>query len=135
MSVEKVIESFNLSTDQLRAIIKHFHAEMELGLEVPHANQRNSSMKMLVSFVGKASGTEKGTYFALDLGGTNFRVIKLDLKGNGLIGENIKQQFTIPKEVNETVRYCCPITAKVGHGRILGTTIRLYCRECSYLLE
>lgn len=43
------------------------------------------------------SRDEKGIYYALDLGGTNFRVIRVHLggKGNGVVGQEF-EEVSIP---------------------------------------
>jgi len=83
--------TFRTSTETLRNLVKHIHTEMEQGLK----KENGSSLKMLTSFVAKPTGQEKGTFLALDLGGTNFRVLQLELKGDRLFGNSLKQQFTI----------------------------------------
>jgi hexokinase len=45
------------------------------------------------------SGQEKGLFYALDLGGTNFRVIQLSLEGNGKVGKQVKGEYKIGPEV------------------------------------
>eukprot|EP01114_Cavostelium_apophysatum_P008776 TRINITY_DN2154_c0_g1_i1.p1 TRINITY_DN2154_c0_g1~~TRINITY_DN2154_c0_g1_i1.p1 ORF type:complete len:479 (-),score=101.45 TRINITY_DN2154_c0_g1_i1:69-1505(-) len=83
--------SMDLSIDQMREIVKQFHLEMDKGLQ-----GKSGDLKMLPSFVGKPTGKESGHFLALDLGGTNFRVIKLELH-NGTVNQEIqKQQYTIP---------------------------------------
>ncbi|GMP87832.1 hypothetical protein CsSME_00040047 [Camellia sinensis var. sinensis] len=53
--------------------------EMHAGL----ASEGGSKLKMLLTFVDKLpNGSEKGTYYALDLGGTNFRVLRVALGGD-----------------------------------------------------
>ena len=49
-------------------------------------------------FFSLIDGTESGTYLALDLGGTNFRVIKLVLQ-NGQIIEEIIEYFTVEENI------------------------------------
>ena len=73
---------FNLSLGDIKVIITDFHAEMQKGL-----SGYDSSLKMIPSFVDRPKGKEKGKFIALDLGGTNFRVlaVKLDGKGNSEI--------------------------------------------------
>jgi hexokinase len=91
-------EPFSLSKEQLKKIIQNFQNEMNKGLlELSNENNK-STLKMLPSFVSKPTGQEKGTFYALDLGGTNFRVIRLELEGNGKIGKLVKEQFTISQE-------------------------------------
>ncbi|PRP75939.1 hypothetical protein PROFUN_01655 [Planoprotostelium fungivorum] len=89
------LRQFDLSKAQLQKMISDFQYEMDVGLS---RNGGKTSLKMLHSFVGKPTGNEKGAFYALDLGGTNFRVLKLDLLGNGKLGASEKQQFEIPQE-------------------------------------
>lgn len=53
---------------------------------------------MLPSFLGRPSGRETGTFWALDLGGTNFRVYEVELKGQRTLSLNACTQFAIPAE-------------------------------------
>ena len=60
----------------------HFRREAIKGLE-----GAPSSMQMIPTFVTKrVTGDEKGDFYALDLGGTNFRVLRLSLEGGGKVG-------------------------------------------------
>nr|CAD1822204.1 unnamed protein product [Ananas comosus var. bracteatus] len=62
----------------LRRIAGEMSAEMAAGL----AEDGESKVKMLVTFVDNLpAGSEKGLFYALDLGGTNFRVLRLQLGG------------------------------------------------------
>ncbi|OZC07648.1 hypothetical protein X798_05367 [Onchocerca flexuosa] len=70
-----------LSDDQLRRVMQEMHNKMEKGLSDQPGVK--SCLKMLPSFVRAIpNGTEKGDYLALDLGGTNFRVLLIRLSGN-----------------------------------------------------
>eukprot|EP00996_Jenningsia_fusiforme_P007264 NODE_983_length_1776_cov_88.488130_g868_i0.p1 GENE.NODE_983_length_1776_cov_88.488130_g868_i0~~NODE_983_length_1776_cov_88.488130_g868_i0.p1 ORF type:complete len:446 (-),score=86.09 NODE_983_length_1776_cov_88.488130_g868_i0:363-1700(-) len=82
---------FLLRDSQLETIARGMFSEMTKG-----ANGAPSSIKMLPSYVSsRPKGTESGSYVALDMGGTNFRVVKCDLKNGKL--ENIKaDKFVIP---------------------------------------
>lgn len=69
---------FQLSGDQLIDLTKNFLHEFKLGLE-----NYGHAMAMIPTFVtGVPDGTEKGTFFALDLGGTNLRVCEVVLNGD-----------------------------------------------------
>ncbi|KAK8959293.1 Hexokinase-1 [Platanthera guangdongensis] len=60
--------------------------EMHAGL----ASDGGSKLKMLISFVDNLpTGYEKGLFYALDLGGTNFRVLRVQLGGKE---KDVKQQ-------------------------------------------
>jgi len=70
-----------LSSSKLQRIVLHMVSEFKKGL-----NSDNEMIKMLPSYVVKRpSGNEIGTFLALDLGGTNFRVCRVALEGYGKI--------------------------------------------------
>uniref|UniRef100_A0A0D6R1Y1 Phosphotransferase n=1 Tax=Araucaria cunninghamii TaxID=56994 RepID=A0A0D6R1Y1_ARACU len=72
----------------LRDVVDAMTAEMEAGLE----RENGSKLQMLISFVENLpTGHEKGLFYALDLGGTNFRVIRVQLGGKE--GRVIGQEF------------------------------------------
>jgi len=68
---------FELKTADLLGIIDRFHQHMAAGLR-----REKSSLKMLPAYVGLPSGTEKGRYLVCDMGGTNVRVMSVELNGN-----------------------------------------------------
>ncbi|MBA4396329.1 MAG: hypothetical protein C0394_02930 [Syntrophus sp. (in: bacteria)] len=88
------LESLFLVTIQdAREIMFHFHEEMRRGLA-----GESSSLKMIPSFVSRPKGTEKGNFLALDLGGTNIRVLCVALDGNGNATLAAVSRFAIPPE-------------------------------------
>ena len=84
---------FNVSFNEIKVIITDFHAEMQKGL-----SGYESSLKMLPSFVDRPKGNEKGKFIALDLGGTNFRVLAVELDGNGNSEIQAVSKFAIGKK-------------------------------------
>lgn len=71
--------------------------DMEKGLSDEGA--ASSSMKMLPSYVtALPNGSEKGNFLALDLGGTNFRVLLIKLLGNHKSDMKSKI-YAIPAEI------------------------------------
>ncbi|XP_050138724.1 hexokinase-3-like [Malus sylvestris] len=77
-----VLKDLELSCEttvgRLRQVVDAMAVEMHAGL----ASDGGSKLKMLLTFVDKLpDGSEKGTYYALDLGGTNFRVLRVKLGG------------------------------------------------------
>jgi len=84
---------FRVTLQDAREIMFHFHTEMQRGL----AGER-SSLKMIPSFVGRPKGTEKGNFLALDLGGTNIRVLAVALDGKGNAQLAAVSRFVIPHE-------------------------------------
>lgn len=83
-------KNFEVSTDKLKNIINDFHLEMERGLL-----REESSLKMLHTYVDKPCGLERGKFLALDLGGTNLRVLSLDLKGGSRIVKTGEKKFVL----------------------------------------
>jgi hexokinase len=76
---EGILEAFTIHKEMLQEITAAFRYDVELGLRKPG----ESSLRMLKSYVGLPDGTEKGEYLALDFGGTNVRVLRIRLLGNG----------------------------------------------------
>lgn len=70
---------FSLDASALHALSAHFIKAMDYGLA-----HEGADMAMIPSYVtGVPDGTERGTYLALDLGGTNLRVCEVKLRGDG----------------------------------------------------
>jgi len=57
-----------------------------------------SSLKMIPTYVERPSGNEKGKFIALDLGGTNFRVLELELKGKRKIKKPVVATFALKRK-------------------------------------
>ena len=85
--------SYKLPLDTMRSLAAHFRSEAVAGLA-----GEPSSVRMLPTFVNKrVTGEERGDFFALDLGGTNFRVLRLTLEGGGIVGPVKSMKFAIPE--------------------------------------
>ncbi|MBQ3434501.1 MAG: hexokinase, partial [Selenomonadaceae bacterium] len=76
---KEIIAEFTIDTERLQTIAASFRQDLQLGLR----DITLSSMRMLKSYVGLPSGKETGEYLALDFGGTNVRVFKIRLDGDG----------------------------------------------------
>uniref|UniRef100_A0ACD5W045 Uncharacterized protein n=1 Tax=Avena sativa TaxID=4498 RepID=A0ACD5W045_AVESA len=64
------------------ARLQQVSAAMEVEMRAGLASEDGSKLKMLVTYVDSLpSGDEKGLFYALDLGGTNFRVLRVQLGG------------------------------------------------------
>ncbi|XP_074563849.1 hexokinase-2-like [Curcuma longa] len=83
--------------EKLKEVADAMTKEMHAGLE----SEDGSMLKMLVSFVDRLpTGDERGLFYALDLGGTNFRVLRVQLGGKE--GRVVKQQceeVSIPQDL------------------------------------
>uniref|UniRef100_A0A674AZ90 Phosphotransferase n=1 Tax=Salmo trutta TaxID=8032 RepID=A0A674AZ90_SALTR len=72
--VEQILSEFRLKKEQLKEVMKRMMREMDRGLRVE--THQESSVKMLPTYVySTPEGSEVGDFLALDLGGTNFRVM------------------------------------------------------------
>ncbi|XP_042464430.1 hexokinase-2-like [Zingiber officinale] len=73
---------------KLRQLADAMAVEMHAGLAAEGA----SKLKMLISYVDNLpTGDEEGLFYALDLGGTNFRVLRVQLGGKE--GRIVRQEF------------------------------------------
>ncbi|KAH8583132.1 hexokinase family [Cryptosporidium sp. chipmunk genotype I] len=84
-------EYFFLPKSKLLELVDDFYKSLEDGLE-NHTNQLKINkyhsdykpFKMLDSCVDRIpTGREKGVYYAIDMGGTNLRCVRVNLLGNG----------------------------------------------------
>nr|XP_048321119.1 hexokinase-1-like [Ziziphus jujuba var. spinosa] len=81
-------EKCRTPTSKLRQVADAMDVEMHAGL----ASEGGSKLKMIISYVDNLpTGDEKGLYYALDLGGTNFRVLRVQLGGKD--ARVVKQEF------------------------------------------
>lgn len=68
--LESLAQEFTLSTAQLEALTTEFVRQMHVGL----TSAKSKDLAMIPTFVtGRPDGHERGSYLALDLGGTNLR--------------------------------------------------------------
>ncbi|KAL6563888.1 Hexokinase-3 [Orobanche hederae] len=89
--LEKLEEGCATPLGRLRQVVDAMSVEMHAGL----ASEGGSKLKMLLTFVyNLPTGKEKGIYYALDLGGTNFRVLRVRLGGqrSAIIGHDVERQ-------------------------------------------
>ncbi|KAJ2916479.1 hypothetical protein MD484_g3907, partial [Candolleomyces efflorescens] len=76
--LDTIGRQLTITDEQLVEITKAFVDEFQLGL-----NNYGKDMAMIPTFVpGVPDGSEKGTFLALDLGGTNLRVCEVVLNGD-----------------------------------------------------
>jgi len=96
LSVEQITRELLLSSDQLKQIQTLLEKEMDLGLE--KSTNEFADIKMYPTYVRDVpNGTEKGKFLALDLGGTNFRVLLIELDGPQFEMDN--EIYAIPQEI------------------------------------
>ncbi|CAH9054790.1 unnamed protein product [Cuscuta europaea] len=81
----------------LRRVANSMAADVRAGLAV----DGGSDLKMILSYVDTLpTGNEKGMFYALDLGGTNFRVLRVQLGGKEeRVVDTEFEQLSIPQEL------------------------------------
>ncbi|XP_078430611.1 hexokinase-1-like [Wolffia australiana] len=86
--VKELEEKCATPSGKLRHVADAMAVEMHAGL----ASEGGSKLKMIISYVDNLpTGDEEGMFYALDLGGTNFRVLRVRLGGRE--GQVVKQEF------------------------------------------
>ncbi|NXU98768.1 HXK1 protein, partial [Cettia cetti] len=97
--IDAALAPFLLPPDTLREVKGSMRAELEYGLK--RETQAKATVKMLPTYVcGTPDGTEKGKFLALDLGGTNFRVLLVKIKsGRRRSVQMYNKIFAIPLEI------------------------------------
>lgn len=82
-SLEDIINDFTYSETELQSIHNNFIEEMVRGWQIGRgkgAKPDESSLKMISSHINiLPRGDEEGVFFAVDLGGTNLRVLRVTL--------------------------------------------------------
>uniref|UniRef100_A0A914NUM1 Phosphotransferase n=1 Tax=Meloidogyne incognita TaxID=6306 RepID=A0A914NUM1_MELIC len=87
-----------LNDEQLREIMQRLEQSFAEGLQ----NEETAVVKMLPSFIRATSvGKESGEFLALDLGGSNFRVLLITLHGDGKKGEMRHVTYGVPQELQQ----------------------------------
>lgn len=88
-----------LTNDQLQKVSSLLLNEFNEGLS--RETHHIAAVKMLPTFVRDVpNGSERGKFLALDLGGTNFRVLLITLDGDQIDKTKIENTiFTIPQEI------------------------------------
>ncbi|XP_075279252.1 hexokinase HKDC1 isoform X2 [Opisthocomus hoazin] len=97
--IDATLTPFLLSLETLREVKSKMRTEMEYGLK--RETQGSATVKMLPTYVcGTPDGTEKGKFLALDLGGTNFRVLLVKIRsGRRRSVQMYNKIFAIPLEI------------------------------------
>ncbi|XP_014403663.1 PREDICTED: hexokinase-1 isoform X1 [Myotis brandtii] len=97
--IEETLAHFRLTREMLLEVKKRMRTEMEMGLK--KKTNDKAVVKMLPSFVRSTpDGTENGDFLALDLGGTNFRVLLVKIRsGKKRTVEMHNKIYAIPIEI------------------------------------
>nr|XP_045732177.1 hexokinase HKDC1 isoform X2 [Mirounga angustirostris] len=96
--IDEVLALFRLTREQLMDVQSKMRTEFEYGLKKD--THLMATVKMLPTYVcGMPDGTEKGKFLALDLGGTNFRVLLVKIRSGRRSVRMYNKIFAIPLEI------------------------------------
>ncbi|KAJ1675618.1 hypothetical protein EV182_000913 [Spiromyces aspiralis] len=91
--VDELASSFFVSDEKIASIIETFRQRMREGLQAD-----GLELKMIPAFIPhRPTGRESGSFFAIDLGGTNLRILRVTLKGNSQVDIE-PQKYTLSEE-------------------------------------
>uniref|UniRef100_UPI003AAB65B3 hexokinase-2-like n=1 Tax=Centroberyx gerrardi TaxID=166262 RepID=UPI003AAB65B3 len=95
---QRILDTLRMSHEQLLEVKKRMGEEMVRGLS--RQTHQQASVKMLPTYVRSTpDGTERGDFLALDLGGTNFRVLLVRVRsGKKRSVEMHNKIYAIPQE-------------------------------------
>ncbi|KAK5090013.1 glucokinase [Lithohypha guttulata] len=94
---KRMAAEFEYSKDDLNRGVQHFMTEMREGL-----GKTGGHISQIPTYVTAVpNGTEKGTFLAVDLGGTNFRVCSITLHGNHTFSLT-QSKVAVPRTLMET---------------------------------
>ena len=86
--VQKILGPLEITKDLASKVVAVFESELEAGMK---EGLEGSSLQMENTYVPELlNGTENGRFLALDLGGTNFRVILLEMKAGKIAKEEVE---------------------------------------------
>uniref|UniRef100_A0A3B3Q4W4 Phosphotransferase n=1 Tax=Paramormyrops kingsleyae TaxID=1676925 RepID=A0A3B3Q4W4_9TELE len=98
--VDQILSELNLEKADLEEVMRRLQREMERGLRLE--THQEASVKMLPTYVRSSpEGSEVGDFLALDLGGTNFRVMLVKVGEDEETGwklETKQQMYSIPED-------------------------------------
>lgn len=81
---------FELSNESIQEIMNLLRKDFDNGLSASENQRAESSVKMLPTYVRAIpSGSESGDFLAVDLGGTNFRLLSISIR-NGQVKDTIE---------------------------------------------
>ncbi|CAL9735587.1 hexokinase-2 [Monosporozyma servazzii] len=90
-------QQFSVSSEQLIKISEHFVSELDKGL-----SKKGGNIPMIPGWVMEyPTGKESGDYLAIDLGGTNLRVVLIKLGGDRTF-DSTQSKYKLPEEMRTT---------------------------------
>ncbi|EED19355.1 glucokinase GlkA, putative [Talaromyces stipitatus ATCC 10500] len=90
----RVAREFDLPSDQVQRGVDEFLSQMAEGMA-----KNGTNLSQIPTYVTSVpNGTEKGLYLAVDLGGTNFRVCSINLRGDSTF-DLTQSKVAIPRDL------------------------------------
>ncbi|EDR25742.1 glucokinase, putative [Entamoeba dispar SAW760] len=90
--MQEIIDQFAIDKEKLEIIVQRMSEELTNGLQ-----DKPSTLKMLPSYAPIPTGKEVGTFMGIDVGGTNLRVLLLEIPEPGVRGELKSVECIMPK--------------------------------------
>ncbi|XP_031378415.1 hexokinase-2-like isoform X3 [Punica granatum] len=92
-----IVREFQDQCDSPIGKLRHVADAMTVEMHAGLASEGGSKLKMIISYVDNLpTGDEEGLFYALDLGGTNFRVIRVHLGGKKDVIKQELEAVSIP---------------------------------------
>ncbi|XP_078668392.1 hexokinase-4-like isoform X2 [Branchiostoma floridae x Branchiostoma belcheri] len=96
--IDLILRPFQYDNDTLQDIMGRLHKEMEKGLK--KETNPDATVKMLATYVRAVpDGTESGDFLALDLGGSNFRVLHVHIEKGAKDVRLQSDSYAIPESI------------------------------------
>uniref|UniRef100_A0A6Q2Y9L4 Hexokinase-2 n=1 Tax=Esox lucius TaxID=8010 RepID=A0A6Q2Y9L4_ESOLU len=128
--IDDTLALLSLSPENLQQVRDQMRVELERGLRKD--SHSTACVKMLPSFVYRTpNGTERGKFLALDLGGTNFRVLVVKIR-SGIRKSEVRSPTLLPSLFDHIVQCISDFLDYMGmkNTRLpLGFTFSFPCRQ------
>ncbi|XP_074556660.1 hexokinase-4, chloroplastic isoform X2 [Curcuma longa] len=100
-AIAPILRDLKMKCDTPLPVLRHVADSMSADMRAGLATNGGSDLKMILSYVDSLpTGNELGLFYALDLGGTNFRVLRVQLGGKEKrIIDTEFEQVSIPQEL------------------------------------
>lgn len=139
--IEEILRPFKFDLDSLRKLQSTVNEELSKGLS--SVTHDTADVKMFSSYVRHLPvGNERGNVLALDLGGTNLRVLRVTLHGRGRKPSINSKVFVVPRSVMigsgkklfahlaECLHRFLEADRMLGESLTLGFTFSFPCVQC-----
>jgi len=96
-TIDTVQSMMSIDQNMIQKLKEHMMKQMKDGLE-----REGQTINMIPTFVGKVpTGNEKGQFLAVDVGGSNFRVVKASLPGDGVSNIRLEE---VKEPISEEIK-------------------------------